>query len=111
MIGGSTAEAQLREKLHKIEALFAGAALPVKKLQLMRPPSAFVLVCGLRPVKRKWKRSSFPSQTSGPASSLSRYVVDTASTLFDIAGCTGKPLSSKHRAVLSNRFCGQSFRN
>ena len=39
MIGGSTAEAQLREKLHKIEALFAGAALPVKKLQLMRPPA------------------------------------------------------------------------
>lgn len=31
MIGGSTAEAQLREKLHKIEALFAGAATAGEK--------------------------------------------------------------------------------
>src|SRR5260370_690594 len=33
------------------------------------------------------------------------------STRFDIAGCTGKPLSSEHRRVLLSRSYGWSFRN
>ena len=45
------------------------------------------------PAARHRKKSDVRSQTFGPDSSLSRYVVGTGSVPFDIAGCTGKQSS------------------
>jgi hypothetical protein len=109
MIAGPSGEARLREKLRKIEALFAGAATAGEKPQLMPLPTGFALVSGMPPLARIQRKSNSRSRTAGRVNFSPRYVAGMGSGRFDIAGCTGKPLSSKHHGALSIRSYGQSF--
>jgi hypothetical protein len=91
MIASAAAEAGLRDKLRKIEALFAGAATAGEKAAADAAAIRIRARLGQAAEREAAVESNFRFRIIGRVSFSSRCVAGTESARFAIAGCTGKP--------------------